>query len=43
MLIPTLFAIAVAVLLAISVGRVHALPVPRGDFKLLAYTGVLMW
>jgi len=37
------FLIAVAVLLAISVGRVRLLPVQRGDFKLLAYTGVLMF
>ena len=37
------FAIAVAVLLAISVGRVRLLPVRRGDFKLLAYTGVLIF
>jgi drug/metabolite transporter (DMT)-like permease len=37
------FAIAVAVLLVISVGRVRLLPVHRADFKLLAYTGVLMF
>jgi drug/metabolite transporter (DMT)-like permease len=37
------FAIAVAVLLAISVGRVRLLPARRSDFKLLAYTGVLMF
>jgi len=37
------FAIAIAVLLAISVGRVRLLPLRRGDFKLLAYTGVLMF
>jgi drug/metabolite transporter (DMT)-like permease len=37
------FLIAVAVLLAISVGRVRLLPPNRGDFKLLAYTGVLMF
>ena len=37
------FAIAVAVLLAISVGRVRLLPLRRGDLKLLAYTGVLMF
>jgi drug/metabolite transporter (DMT)-like permease len=37
------FAIAIAVLLAISVGRVRLLPARRGDFKLLAYTGVLMF
>src|SRR5712671_112535 len=37
------FAIAVAVLLAISVGRVRLLPARRADFALLAYTGVLMF
>jgi drug/metabolite transporter (DMT)-like permease len=37
------FIIAVIVLLAISVGRVHLLPPNRGDFKLLAWTGVLMF
>jgi drug/metabolite transporter (DMT)-like permease len=37
------FTIAVAVLLAISVGRVRLLPARRSDFKLLAYTGVLMF
>src|SRR3954468_15171699 len=37
------FIIAVAVLLAISVGRVRLLPRDRGDFKLLAWTGVLMF
>jgi drug/metabolite transporter (DMT)-like permease len=37
------FIIAVIVLLAISVGRVRLLPPNRGDFKLLAYTGVLMF
>jgi drug/metabolite transporter (DMT)-like permease len=37
------FVIAVAVLLAISVGRVRLLPRDRGDFKLLAWTGVLMF
>lgn len=37
------FVIAVAVLLAISVGRVRLLPVRRHDFILLAYTGVLMF
>jgi drug/metabolite transporter (DMT)-like permease len=37
------FVIAVVVLLAISVGRVRLLPPNRGDFKLLAYTGVLMF
>src|SRR4051794_34931403 len=37
------FIIAVAVLLAISIGRVPLLPKRRGDFKLLAWTGVLMF
>src|SRR5436190_10141341 len=37
------FVIAVAVLLAISIGRVRLLPAHRADFKLLAYTGVLMF
>ena len=37
------FIIAVVVLLAISVGRVPLLPRDRGDFKLLAWTGVLMF
>jgi drug/metabolite transporter (DMT)-like permease len=37
------FLIAVVVLLAISVGRVRLLPARREDFKLLAYTGVLMF
>src|SRR6478735_1401131 len=37
------FAIAIAVLLAISIGRVRLLPVRRSDFTLLAYTGVLMF
>jgi drug/metabolite transporter (DMT)-like permease len=37
------FIIAVAVLLAISVGRVRLIPPDRGDFKLLAWTGVLMF
>jgi drug/metabolite transporter (DMT)-like permease len=37
------FVIAVIVLLAISVGRVRLLPPDRGDFKLLAWTGVLMF
>jgi drug/metabolite transporter (DMT)-like permease len=37
------FIIAVVVLLAISVGRVPLLPRNRGDFKLLAWTGVLMF
>ena len=37
------FVIAVAVLLAISIGRVQLIPPDRGDFKLLAWTGVLMF
>jgi drug/metabolite transporter (DMT)-like permease len=37
------FLIAVVVLLAISVGRVRLLPPNRGDFRLLASTGVLMF
>src|SRR6266705_2359079 len=37
------FVIAIAVLLAISVGRVRLLPTRRADLKLLAYTGVLMF
>jgi len=37
------FLIAVAALLAISVGRVPLLPKNRRDFTLLAYTGVLMF
>jgi drug/metabolite transporter (DMT)-like permease len=37
------FIIAVIVLLAISVGRVRLLPPNRGDFRLLAWTGVLMF
>src|SRR3954453_11224765 len=37
------FIIAVIVLLAISVGRVRLLPKRRGDFILLAWTGVLMF
>lgn len=37
------FEIAVLVLLAISIGRVPLLPARRSDFKLLAYTGVLMF
>lgn len=36
------FAIAIVVLLAISIGRVRLLP-NRGDIKLLAWTGVLMF
>ena len=37
------FAIAIAVLLAISIGRVPLLPARRSDLKLLAYTGALMF
>ncbi|HVF70928.1 MAG TPA: EamA family transporter [Chthoniobacterales bacterium] len=37
------FVIAVAVLLAISIGRVPLLPRNQGDFKFLAATGVLMF
>jgi drug/metabolite transporter (DMT)-like permease len=37
------FIIAVVVLLAISIGRVPLLPRGRGDFKLLAWTGILMF
>jgi len=37
------FVIAVIVLLAISVGRVPLIPKGRADFKLLAWTGVLMF
>ncbi|HEY2615660.1 MAG TPA: EamA family transporter [Chthoniobacterales bacterium] len=37
------FVIAIIVLLAISLGRVHLLPARRSDFKLLAWTGVLMF
>jgi len=37
------FVIAVALLLAISIGRVPLMPRDRRDFVLLAYTGVLMF
>jgi drug/metabolite transporter (DMT)-like permease len=37
------FVIAVVVLLAISIGRVRLIPLGRGDFTLLAWTGVLMF
>jgi drug/metabolite transporter (DMT)-like permease len=37
------FIIAVVILLAISIGRVRLIPSGRGDFKLLAWTGVLMF
>jgi drug/metabolite transporter (DMT)-like permease len=37
------FVIAVVILLAISIGRVPLIPSERGDFKLLAWTGVLMF
>ncbi len=37
------FVIAVVVLVAVSIGRVRLLPRDRGDFALLAVTGVLMF
>jgi drug/metabolite transporter (DMT)-like permease len=37
------FVIAVAVLLAVSIGRVRLLPRERGDYALLAATGILMF
>jgi drug/metabolite transporter (DMT)-like permease len=37
------FVVAVAVLLAISIGRVRLLPAHRSDLILLGYTGVLMF
>lgn len=37
------FVIAIWVLLAVSFGRVPLLPARRSDFKLLAFTGVLMF
>jgi drug/metabolite transporter (DMT)-like permease len=37
------FAIAIVVLLAVSIGRVPLLPRTRGDWLLLAFTGVLMF
>ncbi|MBA3651895.1 MAG: EamA family transporter, partial [Chthoniobacterales bacterium] len=37
------FVIAVVVLLAVSIGRVRLLPARGSDFKLLAYTGVMMF
>src|SRR5881409_2873090 len=37
------FLIAIAVLVAVSIGRVRLLPVRRSDFALLAFTGVLMF
>lgn len=37
------FVIAIVVLVAISAGRVRLLPVRRADFRLLAFTGILMF
>lgn len=37
------FVVAVSVLLAVSVGRVKLLPVRRGDYAILAFTGFLMF
>jgi len=37
------FVIAIAVLVAVSVGRVRLLPLRRSDYVLLAFTGVLMF
>lgn len=37
------FVIAIAVLLAVSIGRVRLLPPRRSDFLVLAFTGVLMF
>ncbi len=37
------FIIAVAVLMAVSIGRVRLLPVRRSDYSLLAFTGLLMF
>src|SRR5712691_3234682 len=37
------FVIAVAVLVAVSIGRVRLLPVRRSDYPLLAFTGLLMF
>src|SRR5947207_13550035 len=37
------FIIAVAVLMAVSTGRVRLLPVRRSDYPLLAFTGMLMF
>ena len=37
------FLIAIAVLLAVSIGRVRLLPLRRKDYVLLAFTGILMF
>ena len=37
------FVIAIAVLVAVSIGRVRLLPLRRSDYVLLAWTGVLMF
>jgi drug/metabolite transporter (DMT)-like permease len=37
------FVIAIAVLLAVSIGRVRLLPLRRSDYAVLAFTGVLMF
>src|SRR6202011_4908993 len=37
------FVIAIAVLVAVSIGRVRLLPLRRSDYFLLAWTGVLMF
>src|SRR6266403_4967473 len=37
------FVIAVAVLVAVSIGRVRLLPVRRADYPVLAFTGLLMF
>jgi drug/metabolite transporter (DMT)-like permease len=37
------FAIAVAALVAVSIGRVRLLPMRRSDYTLLAFTGLLMF
>src|SRR6266446_8164378 len=41
--VATRFVIAVAVLMAVSIGRVRLLPVRRSDYSLLAFTGLLMF
>jgi drug/metabolite transporter (DMT)-like permease len=37
------FSIAIIVLLAVSIGRTHLLPQHRGDYTVLAITGILMF
>src|SRR5437867_8110705 len=37
------FVIAIAVLAAVSIGRVRLLPIQRSDYLLLAFTGLLMF